>query len=156
MDTQAVEVIETEVALAPVWSLNRSRVLRRLMQVLQPYVGRYDILPGLEFDLLAGRATPTLALLPCLRYNWQADVLRFPLPPITAIEVLSPTQSFDAVVTKIREVYLASGAKSAWLVLPTVCHIYLFLPGQPPQVFTSGTLHDPAAQVDVALADIFR
>ena len=156
MESQAIEIVETEVTLAPVWSLNRSRVMRRLMQALHPYAGRYDVLPSLEFDLLAGRATPTLALLPCLRYSWEADTLRFPLPPITAIEVLSATQSFDALVARIRGVYLASGAKSAWLVLPTVCHIYLFLPGQPPQVFTSGTLHDPATQVDVALADIFR
>jgi len=83
-------------------------------------------------------------------------VLRLTQPPITAIEIISPTQSFDALVAKIRQSYLPSGVQSGWLVLPTVNSIYLFLPDQLPQVFTSGTLRDPATGVEVALADIFR
>jgi Uma2 family endonuclease len=156
MNTQAVEIIETEVVLEEVWSLNHSRVMHRLGMALLSFADRYDILPELEFELAAGRLKPNLALLPCLTYNWDADVLRYPHPPITVMEILTPTQALDAVITKIRQYYFTSGVQSAWLVVPIVQHIYLFLPGQPLQVITEGILRDPAAQVEVALADIFR
>lgn len=155
MNTQAVEIIETEVLLEEVMSLNHSRLIHRISVALLPYEDRYDILPELEFELLAGRLKPDVAIMPRQQYNYQRDVLRVTEPPVTAIEIISPTQSFDALVEKIQEQYLPSGVQSAWLVLPRVSSIYLFLPDQPPRAFTEGTLHDPAAQVTVALADIF-
>lgn len=114
------------------------------------------VLPELEFELAAGRLKPDVAIIPQQQYNYQRDILRIAQPPVTAIEIILPTQSFDSLAEKIQEQYLPSGVQSAWLVLPRVSSIYLFLPGQPPQAFTSGTLRDPAAQIEVALADIFR
>jgi Uma2 family endonuclease len=156
MNTQAVEIIETEVVLEEAWSLNHSRVMHRLSVALLPYEEQFDILPELEFELAAGRLKPDVALLPRLAYDWEADVMRYPQPPVTAIEILSPTQALNFLVDKIRLQYFPSGVQSAWLVLPVGRTVYLLLPGQPLQVITEGILHDPAAQVDVALADIFR
>lgn len=156
MEGQAIEIIETEVILEETMSMNHSRLIGRLTVALSAYGERYEIFPELEFELSAGRLKPDVAILPRLAYDWEADVIRCPTPPITAIEVLSPTQAFDYLVGKIRQLYFPSGVQSAWLVVPTVRNIYLFLPGQPSQVVSSGILHDPAAQVDVALADIFR
>ena len=153
MTTQAVEIVATEVLLPVAWSLNCSRVLSQPLRVLSAYEARFDMLPSLEFEFPGGPAT--LALLPGQRYGWEADTLRFPQSPVTAIEFLSPTQAFDAFIANIRHLYLANGVQSAWLMLPIVQHIFLFLPDQPPQAFTTGTLHDPATQVTVAL-DIFR
>ena len=156
MNTQATETIETEWVLEPVWSLNRSRLLARLMSVLMADDASYDIMPSLEFDVNGHRFTPDLALLPRQPYDWEADVLRCPIPPVIAIAILSPTQAFDAVANSIRDQWLPSGAQSAWLVLPLVQHIFLFLPGQPPQLFTGGTLHDPATQIETNLDTLFR
>ena len=156
MEGQAIEIIETEVVLEEAMSMNHSRLIGRLTVALSAYAEQYEIFPELEFELSAGRLKPDVAILPRLAYDWEADIIRCPTPPITAIEVLSPTQAFDYLVGKIRQLYFSSGVQSAWLVVPTVRTIYLFLPGQPPQVFTTGILHDPAAQVEVALADIFR
>ncbi len=156
METQAIEIIETEVLLEEVVSLNHSRLIYRISMALSAYEDKYDVLPELEFELAEGRLKPDVAIVPRQHYNYQRDVLRVVQQPVTAIEIISPTQSFDALVEKIQAQYLPSGVKSAWLVLPRVASIYLFLPGQPPQAFTTGTLHDPAAQIDVALADIFR
>lgn len=156
MEIQATEIIETEVVLEEARSLNHSRLIHRISVALLPYEDRYDILPELEFELSAGRLKPDVALLPRQQYDYRHDLLRVASPPVTAIEVLSPTQSFDALVAKIRDQYLPSGVQSAWLVLPTVRMIYLFLPDQEPQVCTGGTLRDPAAQVEVVLTDIFR
>ena len=156
MNTQAVEIIETEVPLEETMSLNHSRLIHRISVTLLPFEDRYDILPELEFELAAGRLKPDVAIVPRQHYDYEVDVMRVLEPPVTAIEIISPTQAFDALVLKIRQLYFPSGVRSAWLVLPSVRNIYLFLPDQSPRVFTEGILHDPAAQVDVALADIFR
>ena len=91
METQAVEIIETEVPLEKAMSLNHSRLTSRLVALLLPYEDQYDILPELEFELAAGRLKPDVAVLPQLHYNWEKDIIRYPHPPITAIEILSPT-----------------------------------------------------------------
>lgn len=156
MQTQAIEVIETEVVLEEAMSMNHSRLIGRLTVLLSVYEEQYEILPELEFELSAGRLKPDVAILPRFAYDWEADIIRCPTPPITAIEVLSPTQSFDFLVTKIRQFYFPSGVQSAWLVLPAGRAVCLLLPGQPLSIVAVGTLHDPVAQVDISLTSLFR
>ena len=157
METQATEVIETEVVLEKSMSLNHSRLINRLTVLLTAaYEDRYDVMPELEFELSTGRLKPDVAILPHLTYDWEVDIIRFPKPPITAIEILSPTQAFDLLVTKIRQFYFPGGVQSAWLVVPSVRVIYLFLPNQPAVVTASGTLRDPASQVELEIDAIFR
>jgi len=156
METQAIEIIETEVPLEKAMSLNHSRLTSRLVALLLPYEDQYDILPELEFELEAGRLKPDVAVLPQLHYNWEKDIIRYPHPPITAIEILSPTQSLDSLIVKIREGYLPSGVQSAWLVLPGIRTINLYLPNQPVVTFNSGTLRDPATGIELLLETVFR
>ena len=156
METQAIEVIETEVVLEEALSLNQSLLIHRLSVALLPYEERYDILPELEFELSAGRLKPDVAILPRLTYDWEADIILYPNPPITAIEILSPTQAFDALVTKIRQYYFASGVQSAWLVVPSVQSVFLFLPDQAAVTVTAGSiLRDPATGIELALDTLF-
>lgn len=156
METQATEIIETEVILEEAMSLNHSRLIHRISVALLPYEDRYDILPELEFELSAGRLKPDVAILPRLQYDWEADIIRYPNPPITAIEILSPTQSFDSLVAKIRQQYFPSGVQSAWLVVPSVRNIYLFLPGQAAEVIATGVLYDPVTKIEISLDSLFR
>lgn len=157
MNTQVVEIIETEVILEEAMSLQHSRLIHRISVALLPYEDRYDILPELEFELSTGRLKPDVALLPRQPYDFSAaDVLRVPEPPLTAIEILSPTQALVDLALKIRQQYLPAGVRSAWLVVPALGTISLFLPDQPVQVISNGTLRDPATGVEVTLADIFR
>ena len=55
----------------------------------------------------------------------EADILRVSQMPDLAIEVLSPSQSVNFLVRKIKA-YFALGVKSCWLVEPTVdvVHVY--------------------------------
>jgi len=156
MSTQVIEVIETEIPLEETMSFNHSKLTYRLSVLLSAYEGQYDIMPELEFDLSAGRAKPDVAILTKSVHNWEKDIIRYPHPPLTAIEILSPTQSFDSLLLKIREVYFPSGVESAWIVMPSVKTIYLFMPEQPPQIIASGTLSDPATGVELEVAAIFR
>ncbi|WP_310392123.1 Uma2 family endonuclease [Hymenobacter sp.] len=156
METQAIEIIETEVVLEKAMSLNHSRLTSRLVALLLPYEDKYDILPELEFELETGRLKPDIALLPQLSYNWEKDIIRYPHPPVTAIEILSPTQSLDSLITKIREGYLPGGVQSAWLVLPGIRTINLYLPNQPVIPFNQGTLRDPTTGIELQLETVFR
>jgi Uma2 family endonuclease len=91
-----------------------------------------------------------------LTFDWEEDVVRYTVPPLTAIEILSPTQAFDELVTKIRKVYFPGGVQSAWLVVPTIKAIHLFVPEQPVQIYTQGDFTDPATGIQLKVADVFR
>ncbi len=157
MQTQATEIIETEVVLEEAMSLNHARLTTRITSLLfAEYESQFNILTELEFELSTGRYKPDVAILPQLAYDWERDIIRYPQPPITAIEIISPTQSMDGLIEKIRVGYLASGVQSAWLVLPGVRSISLYLPAQPAQLISSGVLHDPATGVTLELDAIFR
>lgn len=157
MQTQAVEIIETEVVLEEARSLNHARLTTRITSLLfAAYESQFNILTELEFELSTDRYKPDVAILPQLTYDWERDIIRYPRPPITAIEIISPTQSLDGLIEKIRESYLASGVQSAWLVLPAIRSISLYLPNEPAQLISSGVLRDPASGVELELAAIFR
>ncbi|MCY7351981.1 MAG: Uma2 family endonuclease [Cytophagaceae bacterium] len=156
METQAIEITEIETLLEETMSLNHSRLTYRLSVLLSAYEERYDIMPELELELTSGRGKPDVAIFPKLTYNWEEDIIRYTQPPITAIEILSPTQAFDALITKIRKIYFPAGVQSAWLVVPSVKAMHLFLPGQPVSIVTSGIFHDPVSEVSLPIDSIFR
>lgn len=156
MEAQAIEITEVETFLEETISLNHSRLTYRLSVLLSAYEEQYDIMPELELELVSGRGKPDVAIFPKLTYDWEEDIIRYTNPPITAIEILSPTQAFDALTTKIRKVYFPAGVQSAWLVVPSVKAIHLFLPGKPVSILTSGILQDPVANVSLLIDAIFR
>ena len=156
MEEQAIEITEVETFLEETMSLNHSRLTYRLSVLLSAYEEQYDIMPELELELVSGRGKPDVAIFPKLTYDWEEDIIRYTNPPITAIEILSPTQAFDALTTKIRKVYFPAGVQSAWLVVPSVKAIHLFFPGKPVSILTSGILHDPVTNVSLPIDAIFR
>lgn len=137
-------------------SLNHSRLTYRISVLLSVYDGQYDIMPELELELSAGRAKPDISIFQDLVFNWEEDIVRYTEPPITAIEILSPTQAYDALTGKIRKVYFPSGVKSAWIVMPSVKTVQLFIPDHPVQYFTDGIFVDPATGVELDLKQMFR
>ena len=156
METQAVEIIETEIPLEKVTSLNHSRLTVQIAAQLLAHADKYDILAELDLALSTGRAKPDVAIIRKQTYNWREDIIHFPHPPITAIEILSPTQSFDYLASKIEKIYLAGGVQSAWLVVPFVKTIHLFLPDGSITTVATGTIHDPATGIELALENIFN
>jgi hypothetical protein len=67
--------------------------------LLAAYEAQYDVLPELELKLSSGRAKPGVSVYHNLTFDWEEDVVRYTVPPPTAIEVLSPTQAFDELVS---------------------------------------------------------
>lgn len=156
METKAVEITEVEKVLEETMSLNHSRLTYRLSILLSKYDAQYDIMPELELELTSGRAKPDISVFENLTFNWEEDIIRYTYPPLTAIEILSPTQAFDELTSKIRKIYFPGGVLSAWIVVPSIKAVHLFLPGQPVTVFTTGNVVDPASKLELEMDQIFR
>ncbi|MEK7256122.1 MAG: Uma2 family endonuclease [Bacteroidota bacterium] len=75
--------------------------------------------------------------------------------PITTIEILSPSQSLDEMVRKIKNRYFPKGVKSAWIVLPGFKAIHLMLPSGN-RYFDSGNLTDPATGIEISIEKVFE
>ena len=156
MDLRAIEVIETEHPLEETMSLNHSRLTFRLSYLLAQYDDEFDIMPELELELSTGRSKPDIAIFPNLQYNWEEDIIRFTQAPITAIEILSPTQAFDELTTKIRKTYFPAGVRSAWIVVPSIKTIHVFTTDRQVLTFKDGSLVDKTTNISLLMSEIFK
>ncbi len=86
--------------------------------------------------------------------DWLHDEVRASDPPVTVVEILSPSQSVNEIVPKI-ETYFRFGIKSVWLVQPPLKQVAVFMPDKEPHVFVEGDVTDPTLDVQVALDKIF-
>lgn len=153
---QAIEITEIETPLEEAMSLNHSRLIYRLSILLSQYDSRLDIMPELELELTAGRSKPDISIFQNLSFDWKEDIIRYSAPPITAIEILSPTQAYDALTSKIWKIYFPSGVHSAWIVMPSIQTVQLFLPDMPVQNFTECAFTDPFTDITIDLRALFK
>lgn len=156
MAMQAIEITEIETPLEEAMSLNHSRLIYRLSILLSHYDSRLDIMPALELELTAGRSKPDISIFQNLSFDWKEDIIRYSAPPITAIEILSPTQAYDALTSKIWKIYFPSGVHSAWIVMPSIQTVQLFLPDMPVQNFTECAFTDPFTDITIDLRALFK
>lgn len=156
MAIQAIEITEIETPLEEAMSLNHSRLMYRLSILLSQFDNRFDIMPELELDLPTGRSKPDLSIFQNLSFDWKEDVIRYTEPPITAIEILSPTQAYDALTSKIWKIYFPANVHSAWIVMPSIQTVQLFLPDQPVQNFTECLFTDPVTDISIDLRALFK
>ena len=126
-------------------------------QIMEKYESQFDALTELDLDLSGGPAIPDICIYPKMQFNWEDDdVLKMTIPPITAIEILSPRQAYEVLASKIRKVYFPSGVRSAWIVMPSVKTIQLFIPNAPVKYFNEVIFHDPTTDIRLDLTQIFR
>ena len=139
-------------------SRNHAKIQSRLAKVLgNSYDENYDIFTEYELELLSKRVVPDVSIHPIEPSNWQKDVIRGTEPPLLAIEILSPRQSYDEIVIKIREIYLPAGVRSAWFIIPSTGIVQIFTPdGEIQTVSKKGILKDSASGFEVDLDKIFR
>ncbi len=154
-----IELTEAEILRGkPMPSRNHSILEVRIShQIMEKYADKFDALTELDLDLTAGPAIPDICIYPKMQFDWEDDdVLKMTIPPITTIEILSPRQAYEVLARKIRKVYFPSGVQSAWIVMPSVKAIQLFLPNVPVNYFNSGIFHDPTTGIELDLTQIFR
>lgn len=154
METPIVELEEFQ--SEDIMSVNHARLAYNLVKVLIPYEQQYDIMPELEFELSVDRAKPDISVCHKIPVDWIRDTVRWKEPPVTAIEILSPRQAYNDLTDKVYDNYFPSGVQSAWIILPSVKTVQLFLPGESVKHFTEGTFQDPATGIELSLAAIFN
>lgn len=155
---KVVEISQYELERGkPMPSKLHSRVQSNLILELGLlYRDQYDFLSELSLDLNTWESVPDIAIYPKMEFDYTEDEIQVKTPPLCAIEILSPSQSLQELVSKARK-YFDYGVKSCWLVIPALKNIYVFSDPQSYQMFkTDQTLSDPALGISLELAKVFR
>ncbi len=127
-----------------------------VFQLRLKYDDQFDFFTELSLKLEPG-ATPDVCFYPkrssFVRSEIQPKEAEMPL---TTVEILSPSQSLEAMAKKVREQYFPAGVKSAWIVVPAFKAVHVMLPGDNNLYFDKGELHDPATNIQLSIDKIFE
>lgn len=137
-------------------SLNHGIVQSNLcFSILAQYREEYSVISQLSLELDKDTVVfPDLCVYPKKMYNGFQDQQKVTEPPLTAIEILSSTQTIDKLGQQF-EACFAAGVKSCWLVQPLFSTICVITPGKQVSVFHKGVLTDPATGISLDLNDVF-
>ncbi len=138
----------------PLPSRNHGYVQFLLSGTLHAYRDQYTIASEVTLKLDTLQVTPDLCVYPKMEVNFQEDVVRMTEPPLLAVEILSPSQSTQDVVDKINDM-LDAGVQSCWLVQPATETVSIFMSGEKPATVSTGTITDPATDIEVEIDEIF-
>ncbi len=153
MEATPVDLIE-EFHTEDIISYNHAKITYRLAKSLSQYDTQYDILPELEFELSHGRAKPDVAICQLGKIDWLRDIIRPVIPPLLAIEILSPRQALSDLTDKALDTYFPSGTPVVWVIIPHFKQVTIMTPnGQ--TTITTGVIHDQNTGIALNLSDIF-
>jgi Uma2 family endonuclease len=128
--------------------------------LLAIFIGRYKkqfrFISELTIELGDKTAVPDISIYKRYEIPWGEDVPAAKVePPLVAIEIISPSQTFVEMRDKTRK-YFAQGVKSCWIVQPELQIISVFHPGEKPQTFTSGMVEDSAVGIQIPIEEVFE
>jgi Uma2 family endonuclease len=138
----------------PLPSRNHGYVQALITGAILRYRDNYTPFGELTLQLGDLRVTPDLCVYPKMEVNLQEDVVRMEDPPLLAVEIVTPSQSTQDVVDKINDM-LDAGVQSCWLVQPAMETITIYMEGDKPQTFSTGTVTDPATDIQVEVSEVF-
>jgi Uma2 family endonuclease len=121
----------------------------------QSYGDKYTLFSELSLQLNTWDSVPDVSIFPIMNIDYSQDEIKVTEPPLCAIEILSPSQSMQELISKARR-YFSYGVKSCWLVIPGLKNIYVFSSPTDYQIFRdTETLHDPVIDVRLELSKVF-
>jgi Uma2 family endonuclease len=119
------------------------------------YLDKFSFFSELSLQLDTWESVPDISLFPKMKFDYSQDEIKVTEPPLCVIEIFSPSQSMQELVSKARQ-YFDYGVKSCWLVIPSVKNIYVFSSPNDYQIFRdTQTLHDPVIDVRLELSKVF-
>ena len=141
----------------PMPSKNHSKIQSRLSTALNnSYSENFDIFTEFELVLLKKKCVPDISIFPIQPSDWENDIIRGTETPLLTIEILSPKQALDDIISKIRSIYFPSGVLSAWVVLPSLKTILVMTPDGDLKTFKNGNLKDNVSGFDIDLDKLFK
>ncbi|MEM6317621.1 MAG: Uma2 family endonuclease [Bacteroidota bacterium] len=119
------------------------------------YREKFDFSSEVSLDTIPP-STPDIGIFPTKQLDIQEVEAKETEPPITTIEIQSPSQSPDELVKKAYKRYFPMGVQSAWVVLPALKAIQVLLPDNRKILFSEGQLKDPVTDIQVDIKEVFR
>lgn len=139
----------------PMPSRNHSAAQANLLFALAPYRNSFSFFPELTIEIDGKPYVPDLCIYPKIKVDWNSDELRLSAPPLTVVEIASPSQGYDAFEKKMLA-YFKHGAKSYWFISPFTCVIAVFSsPAAKPKAYSSGEMIDEATGIKLNVDEVF-
>jgi Uma2 family endonuclease len=116
-----------------------------------------DFRPGSEMTLDIGigyLVTPDISVIPRQEMDLWNDEIRTTQPPVTVVEIVSPSQSSSEMMRKVHA-YLAHGVQTCWLVDPPLHQIIVFNADGTRKTFDEGIVTDSVTGITADLAKVF-
>ncbi len=82
------------------------------------------------------------------------DELHVTDPPVTAVEIVSPSQTSSETIKKVHA-YLAHGVKTCWLVDPSLHQIIIYNADGTRKIFEEGLVTDPVTGITADMTAVF-
>lgn len=101
-------------------------------------------------------STPDLCIYPKRKLDVRSVAAKEKTPPLTTIEILSPSQSVNELMHKAWDIYFPLGVQSAWIVVPELKGIHIVLPDDTNFFFNTGMLQDPATGIEMPVERVFE
>ncbi len=140
----------------PVPRFKHSRVQANVIMALSAYRTQYDVLPELDIVLNGKPFVPDICVYPKGTPNWAGEEEPFREPPLIAIEIISPSQSIEHLLSRAKD-YLAAGAGTAWIIVPAVQTLYVMHePNDKPKPFIDGIVRDKKTGIEVNVPSLFQ
>ncbi len=116
--------------------------------------GQFDVLSEVALQLGDRPLIPDLSIFPKRQSDWSNDVIRETEPPLTVVEIFSPSQGYLDVMEHVAA-YLEAGVKSVWILVPPLRTITIYHAQQPPKTFSEGKAVDSATGLEVEVGAVF-
>jgi Uma2 family endonuclease len=114
----------------------------------------FRLVSELTIELEGAPYTPDLSIYSKQPVDWRHDEIRRTDPPLTAVEIFSPTQGYQNIMEKV-SVYLRNGVKSCWLISPHLKTITIIGADGQEHTFSSGSARDPYTGLSAELGAVF-
>ena len=141
----------------PMPSKNHGYIQSRLSMILgYKYLSTYTLISEGSIQMPSKpNCVPDIAIFPLMQIDFFHDEISISEMPLTAIEIVSPTQSDDEILAKF-ERYFFAGIQSCWLVQPSMKAIYVYSQIGKYQFFNDEmTLIDKLTGIELNLSEVF-
>jgi Uma2 family endonuclease len=114
----------------------------------------YRVISELALLLNERPLTPDLSIYPRQQMDLRHDQIRRTDPPLTVVEIFSPTQSSQEILEKV-EAYFNSGVKTCWVVNPPMHTITIYTADGSQKTYVEGEAIDPVTKLTANLDAVF-
>lgn len=100
-------------------------------------------------------STPDISIFPKKKLSLKNIKAKEEEPPITTIEIQSPSQSIESLQDTIWNLYFPMGVQSAWIIIPSLKAVKILLADDTELFFNTGKLKDPTTNIEIEIKEIF-